>query len=177
MAKSKKDKSGWVKISRTVQQNFLWKEEEPFDRRSAWIDLILLANHEPGEIQTRSGETVKIPVGSHYTSIRKLSERWHWSKDKTRRFLATLTATQMTTLTATPNGTLITLVKYRDFQGVRDTEQDANRDTNRHTVETRTRMIYKNDTQEDNTGAAKGRPKSMDDTIEALQRWAKEEET
>ena len=176
MAKSKTDKNGWVKISRSVQQNFLWKEEDPFDRRSAWVDLILLANHEPGEIRTRNGETIKIPIGSHYTSIRKLADRWHWSKDKVRRFLATLTATQMITQTATQNGTLLTLVKYRDFQSVRDTKQDAERDTNRHTGKTQTRMIYKNDIQESYSGAKKGRPVSVADTIAALEEWAKEEE-
>lgn len=171
MAKSKKDRAGWVAISRSLQRNFIWDSEEPFDRRSAWIDLILTANHEPGVFQSRSGETVNVPAGATYTSIRKLAERWHWSKDKVRRYLATLTATQMITQTATPNGTLLTLVKYKDFQGVRDTKQDANRDTVEHTDKTRT-TIYNNEQQINNN---KKRPVSMQETMDALQRWAREE--
>ena len=38
---------GWIKLHRKIQECFIWgdEEDEPFDRRSAWIDLLLLANH------------------------------------------------------------------------------------------------------------------------------------
>lgn len=171
MAKSKKDKKGWVAISRSIQQNFLWKSDKPFDDRSAWIDLILLANHEPGIFQTRQGEIIKIPVGSTFTSVRKLADRWHWSKEKVGRFLATLTEAQMVTQTATHSGTLVSLVKYRDFQGYRDTPQDTSQDTSQDTTSPRTTMIQQRETTMNNKRAS-ARPVSMAETMEALKRWA-----
>ena len=170
MAKSKKDKNGWVAISRSIQQNFLWKSDKPFDDRSAWIDLILLANHEPGIFQTRQGEIIKVPTGAHFTSVRKLADRWHWSKEKVGRFLATLTEAQMIAQTATHSGTLISLVKYRDFQGYRDTPQDTRQDTRQDTTSPQTTM--KNNEQQKNNKRASARPVSMAETMEALKRWA-----
>ena len=77
-----KDKHGWVKISRDILNNILWLSEEPFDVRSAWIDLILMVNHEDAEFLTRRGEIVKIPRGSTLTSIRKLSLRYSSSPQR-----------------------------------------------------------------------------------------------
>ena len=38
--------AGWFKVERAIQDHSIWKSREPFDRRSAWIDLILLANYK-----------------------------------------------------------------------------------------------------------------------------------
>ena len=35
---------GWIKVHRDLNDHWIWKSKEPFDKRSAWIDLILLAN-------------------------------------------------------------------------------------------------------------------------------------
>ena len=135
MAKSKKDTKGWVKISRTILDNFLWTSEKPFDDRSAWIDLILLMNHEDGAFQTKRGEIVKVPRGSHFTSIRKLAERWHWSKSRVDRYIGTLIDAKMVTQSRTQSGTLLNLVNYSNYQGRKDTDRDTDRDTD----DTRTR--------------------------------------
>lgn len=111
--------SNWVKINRSIFSNFLWVDSEPFCKRAAWIDLILLANHEDGEMLSSKGDLIKIPRGSHFTSIRNLSTRWNWSCNKVRRFLGTLVSTGMITVSSTGSGTLLSLVKYDDFQGER----------------------------------------------------------
>ena len=34
---------GWIKLHRKIQECDLWSsEDEPFDRRSAWVDLLFL---------------------------------------------------------------------------------------------------------------------------------------
>ena len=44
-------KIGWIKLYRKIQDCDLWdSSEEPFDRRSAWVDLLLLANHDDKQI-------------------------------------------------------------------------------------------------------------------------------
>ena len=171
MAKSKKDKAGWVIISRSILESSIWTSSEPFSGRDAWIDLILTVNHEDREIITRSGEVVKIPRGATWTSIRKLMNRWHWSSGKVRRYLGTLTGAQMITLNGTPDGTLLTLVNYSNFQGPRHTERNAERLADGHTGGIRTTM-NNNEQQKNNRSGA--RPVSMADTIAALERYAKQ---
>ena len=41
---------GWVCTHRKICEHWLWKDENPFDKRSAWIDLIMMANHEDKKI-------------------------------------------------------------------------------------------------------------------------------
>ena len=115
MAKS----TNWVKMNRSIFNNFLWTDKEPFCKRAAWMDLILLANHEDGEILSNKGNLIKIPRGAHFTSIRTLATRWRWSENKVRRFLDILSGAGMVTVSGTPSGTLLTLVKYDDYQGER----------------------------------------------------------
>ena len=53
--------AGWVKIHRQIQDNAIWMSDEPFDSRSAWIDLILMANHEDKEVY-QGGQFFKIKI-------------------------------------------------------------------------------------------------------------------
>ena len=117
---------GWIKLNRQLLENPIWTDE-PFTRGQAWVDLILMANHEDGV--GKKGDV--IPPGSLVTSYAALARRWHWSVGKVRRYLGTLTGTQMISRTGTRSGTLLTIVKYDFYQGVRHT----NRHTNRHTGE------------------------------------------
>lgn len=111
---------GWVSVDRKIQEHWIWQTDEPFDVRSAWIDLILLANHEDGKYRER-GELMTIKRGQHKTSIRKLAARWKWSEGKVRRFLADLEADGMITRHSTQFGTLLTLVNYDFLQGKKHT--------------------------------------------------------
>lgn len=140
--------NGWVKLHRQVQANPIWTSSEPFDRRSAWVDLILMANHEERQIQLRNGQWIVVGAGQCFVSITHLSERWHWSAGKVRRYLRTLSEQQMCTLTGTPSGTLLTLVKYSFFQGGRrangTTDGTADGTSDGTTDGTRTRTINNN---------------------------------
>lgn len=130
--------SNWVKINRSIFDNFLWKKNTPFDVRSAWIDLILLANHEDGQFMTSRGELIKIPRGSHFTSTRSLAERWHWNRDTVSRYIRTLVDAEMLTQTATHSGTLLSLVNYDNYQGGAATDHATHRaadHTTDHTAE------------------------------------------
>ena len=124
---------GWVKIHRKILDNILWKDSEPFDKRSAFIDLILMANHK--ESAVFNGTTIQwnVPAGSFWTSIRTLSERWHWTKGKVANYLRTLEALDMVHTKRTANGTLLSLVKYEVYQVALDTERDTERDTEQDT--------------------------------------------
>ena len=116
MAK-KKDK-GWIKLHRKVRENIIWESKEPFDRRSAWIDLLLMVNHEERAIMLKTGQLLTIEPGQTFTSYEILKDRWHWgSRDRVKRFLELLSVQQMATVSSTPSGTLISLQNWAFYQG------------------------------------------------------------
>ena len=123
---------GWIKLHRQIQDSAIWVSNEPFDRRSAWIDLLLSANHEDKEI-VFDGKKRIIKRGQVLTSVRKLGPRWGWSKDRVLRFLRTMEDLNMVTRSATRSETLLTIVKYDDFQNGCDTHKDTYKDTDKDT--------------------------------------------
>lgn len=134
---------GWIKLHRKILESDLWNSKEPFGFREAWIDLLLMVNHADKKILF-DGEPYTVKCGQRITSIRKLAERWHWSKDKVTRYLKTLESEQMITKKRYRNGTLLTIVNYGKYQGGCDTDKDTYKDTNKDTDKSQTRM-NKND--------------------------------
>ena len=169
MAKSKKDKAGWIVLSRSLLESSIWTTDEPHNTKSAWIDLLLMVNHEDGEIITRFGKVVKIPRGSTFTSIRKLAERWKWSDTKVRRYLDTLTGAHMIEHSGDQTGTLISLVNYENFQGQRRALDRALDRAVDRAVDRRTTM---NNNEQQNNKRSRA-PVSMKDTMKALDEWAR----
>ena len=81
--------SGWIKLYRQIQECCIWKANEPFDKRSAWIDLLLSANHIDNKT-VFNGKVIIVKRGQFLTSIRSLSEKWKWSVNKTYRYIKLL---------------------------------------------------------------------------------------
>lgn len=149
--------SGWIKLHRQITENVLWQDVEPFDRRSAWIDLLLMVNHEDREIMV-NGKIMVVQRGQTLTSEVKLAERWRWSRNRVRRFIAAMEAAKMLTVKRTGYGTWLNVVNYVFFQGVRtgngtgnDTADDTAHGTADDTAvgtQTRSNKNYKNDKRE-----------------------------
>lgn len=128
---------GWVSIYRKIQDHWIWKRNKPFDERSAWIDLILLVNHEDNKI-IYDGKPLVVRRGQKVTSLQKLSKRWHWSIQKVKRFLLSLESDEMISLKIEPQkGTVVTIVNYGKYQDTNiskrnstetETKQRRNRD-------------------------------------------------
>ena len=129
---------GWFLIHRKMQNNWIWKDKEPFDKRSAWIDLISMAYHSEQKVIS-NGTLLTIQRGQFPTSVRFLAERWKWSKDRVYRFLKLLEQDGMIVKQSDTERTLITLVNYGIYQdkqdtnksSVKDTHKDADKDTER----------------------------------------------
>lgn len=85
---------GWVSIYRKLQNHWLWKSNKPFDKRSAWIDIVLMVNHKPGKVFFNN-EIVEVDTGERITSEVKLAKRWGWSRTKVRNFLELLEQDEM----------------------------------------------------------------------------------
>ena len=136
---------GWIKLDREITEHWLWKEKEPFDRRSAWIDLLLMANHKDFKTLYK-GQLVERKRGEVNTSTRYLAERWRWSRGRVNRFLELLVADKMVTLNSTTDGTTVTIENWGKYQcDNRETDQQnvqpatnnrpAKRPTTDHTQE------------------------------------------
>lgn len=107
---------GWISVHRSIYDNWIWSDTEQFDKRSAWIDLLLMANHEDNKVLI-DGQLKIIKRGQRITSINKLAKRWKWSRKKVTNFLQTLEEDDMIILKKEQGKyTTITIVNYSFYQ-------------------------------------------------------------
>ena len=112
--------NGWIKIHRKIVNNWIWENPDYF---RAWIDILLMVNHQEKKI-TINGKLVTIKRGEKLTSIVKLADRWHWSRNRVKRFLDLLEQDAMCTTNRSAFGTTLKVsnyAEYRDFQRVNRT--------------------------------------------------------
>jgi len=118
-------KKGYVPIYRSIKDHALWNSNEPFDYRSAWIDILLSVNHEEKKIYI-NGKIQIIKAGQMWTSIKKLAETWNWSRPRVYRYIKLLKSDGMIFTDGTPNGTLLTVINWGNFQTPRNTDVTSN---------------------------------------------------
>lgn len=114
---------GWICIHRKIQDNIIWNDK-PFNRGAAWIDLLMLANHEDKKI-IFNGSVVEVKRGEKITSLRKLSERWGWSITKTKKFLNLLSDEKMITYKSDSKKTVYSIVNYEVYQDNENTKSNT----------------------------------------------------
>lgn len=123
---------GWIRLYRKLQECWVWEDKEPFDKRSAWIDLLLTANHADAKLLF-NGELITVQRGQILTSARKLSTKWKWSVNKVYRFLKLLENDKMLQKESDKDRTLLTLVNYSVYQGGEYTNEYTNGNSDGHT--------------------------------------------
>jgi hypothetical protein len=84
---------GWIKLPRCLaaHDDQIWNSPEPFDARSARIDLLIMARFTRSVVMTPQG-SVTLGRGEFLASTRWLARRWRWSNDRVTRFLRRLVA-------------------------------------------------------------------------------------
>lgn len=117
---------GWIRIYRQIKNSWIWKDKEPFDKRSAWIDLLLSVNHK-SKIIPFENSFIEIERGQTLTSIKFLAERWKWSRHKVSDYLNQLEQDTMIVQVRDKRKTLISIVNYNKFQTIVE-EKDILRD-------------------------------------------------
>lgn len=141
-------KSGWIKLHRKLKESEIWKGHQPFDKRSAWLDLLLRATHKPSLILVKN-QQIKVKPGQFFVSQKGLSESWNWSRHKVANFLNVLAGknrnkmnqmitksepiAKIGTAKRTYLGFIITIVNWELYQSDnsnKDTKKDTKRDTN-----------------------------------------------
>ncbi|MCE5329384.1 hypothetical protein LLG07_03495 [bacterium] len=81
----------------------------------AWIDLLLLANHEPGFFYKR-GIKVELKAGQLGYDTASLAKRWKWSRNKCERWFRELEKDNQIVRQKTNVTTIISIVKYNIYQ-------------------------------------------------------------
>ena len=120
MKRKKNPNSNWIKLNRAIMDDWIWKDgnKEPFDMRSAWIDLLLLA-YSHDDMRIVRGQAVIIKRGEVPYSQSWLADRWGWSRGKVRRFLSTLEQDEKIEMTTTRRGTTVLIKNYAFWQDFR----------------------------------------------------------
>ena len=137
---------GWVKIHRKISNNPLWTCEK-FTRGQAWIDLILLANHEKGYFYKR-GVKININRGQSGYSEVALSDRWKWSRSKVRKFLKELEEEQQIKQIKNNVSLVVTILNYDNYQS-KEQQTKQQKDTKK-TSERQQKDTNKNEKNEKN---------------------------
>lgn len=126
---------GWIKLHRKLQDCWIWQENEPFDKRSAWVDLLLSANHSDKKILF-NGELIIVKRGQVLTSIRKLSAKWSWSVNRVYRYLRLLESDNMLIKESDNDKTLLTIANYDVYQCSEYTDGNTVGNTGEYKAET-----------------------------------------
>ena len=113
---------GWISVHRQIQEHWLWADK-PFSKGQAWIDMLMLANHEDKQILLGK-EVVTIKTGSFITSEVKLAERWGWSRHKVRDFLDVLKTEKMIDKVSDRQRTTIFVDNYAEYQDTGKYQKD-----------------------------------------------------
>lgn len=106
---------GWISLHRQIQEHWIWKTKEPFDKRSAWIDLLLLVNHQSEKIEF-DNKFIEVERGQKITSLEKLASRWKWSRHKVSNFLNKLEQDRMLVQVRDKKKTFISIENYNKYQ-------------------------------------------------------------
>ncbi|SJZ92076.1 Phage replication protein, DnaD domain [Clostridium tetani] len=103
---------GWISLYRDIQEHWIWEDAE---KLKAWLDLLLLANHQSRKILL-GNELINVERGSFITSQKKLMERWGWGSEKTRTFLKLLDSDGMIKFQPDKKKTTIIILNYDRYQ-------------------------------------------------------------
>ena len=140
---------GWIKLDRAICDHWIFDDAWKF---RAWIDLLLLANHEDKKVNIdnmvftcRRGELLR--------SLDSLARRWRVDRSKIRRFLMLLQDHSMVLLTNEKKMTRITICKYESYQGERNADETQLK-RKRNAVETQLNT-NKNDKNDNNVNNEK----------------------
>ena len=129
-------KEGWICIYRSIEEDPMYFAE-PFTRMQAFIDLILITNHER-TVFFKRGIKITVERGQTVRSEDELALRWKWSRGKVRRFLLELENDTKIVQQKTRLCNCISIVNYDKYQLGGTTDSTTN-DTTDSTTDSTTK--------------------------------------
>lgn len=111
---------GWIKLHRSLLE---WEWIDEPNTLLVWLVILLSVNHEK-----KNWHGIVVNPGEMVTSYAKLAEKCHMSVRSVRTAIKHLKVTHEVTCTATKHYTIISVVKWADYQywdGASDTQSDT----------------------------------------------------
>tara|TARA_R110002096_G_scaffold92654_1_gene209338 strand:- start:138 stop:794 length:657 start_codon:yes stop_codon:yes gene_type:complete len=115
--------NGWIKIHRQILE---WEWYDEPNTLRLFLHLLLKANHKP-----RNYRGVNIKEGQIMTGYDKLAKELNLSTQKIRTSISKLKSTSEITSVSTSQGTIIQIVKYKDYQVVTSKTTDEQQTDNK----------------------------------------------
>lgn len=112
---------GWIKLHRSLLEWEWWTDNNV---KILWFTILLLANHRQRKWQGRTVE-----AGQFITSIQSLADKSGLSFQAVRTALDKLQSTGEINIQSTNKNTLITVIKWADFQCDEELQQTNNKQT------------------------------------------------
>ncbi len=107
---------GFIMLSRKFFSHEMWEAARTFSECEAWLDLIQSARFDATRLTASiGGREITYGRGQYPASVRFLSKRWRWGEQKVRSFIKKLIKKGMVTTDNSQGMTVITLVKYDDY--------------------------------------------------------------
>lgn len=142
--------TGWIKISRDIQNHWIWKD--PI-KLKWWIDILITVNHADTKVNL-GFELYECKRGQSIMSLKNWAERWCVSKDSTRNFFTLLEKDGMIIHENLSKSTRITVCNYDTYQNnLHDEQTQSKRKANDEQTQSGTNKKEKNvkETKENNT--------------------------
>lgn len=111
---------GWIKLHRKMIN---WEWYNDINVKVVFLHLLLTANHED-----KKWQGIEIKRGQKITSLSHLAEETKLSVKQIRNVLNKLKSTGEITIKGTNKYTIITIVKYNDYQ-IKEENKDMQTDT------------------------------------------------
>jgi len=124
----------YFKTTRGWQDSDFFGENVEFSERDAWIWMIGEAQWKDGTVNVL-GKPVFLKRGQFSASIRFMSQKFGWSKDRVSRFLKRAEIWDMIASESATGQKIITICNYEKYQNVDQVDKDAPKDTNKDRVE------------------------------------------
>ena len=145
---------GWIKLHRQITENEFYFAER-FTKSAAWMDLLLMANHNKATLFIR-GIEIHLEPGELCYSQLTLSKRWKWNQRTVNKFLKLLENRQMIHNKITRVTTIISILKWNDYQI--SAEQSAEQNTRQSMNRIQTNKNVKNEKKDKNKYAIENIP-------------------
>lgn len=98
----------YIYLHKSLLNTAIWNTQEKFTLRSAWIDLLLLADHDD-EFCVIDEKEIVIHSGQYLTTKKKLAVRWGVTEGTVYRWLNELENANMICVDSTNRYSLITI--------------------------------------------------------------------
>lgn len=110
-------------LQRRFFSHWIWEENRSFSKAEAFLDLLQLAAFAPTK-RVISGALIELDEGEIVASVRYLSARWTWGKDKVAGFMKLLESDGMIRRETRHGETVIILSNYKDYNRKEDDPPD-----------------------------------------------------